>query len=350
MDIIAAIRFSSPLLTLIGGLLGLVVLYQYGYPRQHGTIAATGLEYLVEQRRIGKKGPKLGKAVIQLILVAGLALLWAGPEYYSTQPLFEGDAAGRYKKFIIALDISPSMNLPSDVTGYGEEDLKAGEEGVTRFEMAREALAEFLERFRGEQFGLVLFSTEPLLARWPTTDTGNDFAEVLESIRRGSGTQLSAFSSLTNIDKGLELARIAAGQDDAAIILISDAEDHLENIGAAVSNLRQSGIRLYVIGVGISEQVIETLSAQFTDDPGFRIFRAASEQEMEEAYETVGSVEAAPSLGGAERTYRVDLGWVFALAVVALSIAMFWLSETRFHTTVAADHGSYGTESGDGNV
>lgn len=350
MEIIAAIRFSSPLLTLVAGLLGLVVLYQYSYPRQHGTIATTGLEYLVERKSVGRKSPKLGKAAIQFILVAGLALLWAGPEYHSTEPLFDGNAPRQYRKFIIALDISPSMNLPSDVTGYGEDDLKSGEEGVTRFEMAREALVDFLERFRGQQFGLVLFSTEPLLARWPTTDTANDFSDVLESIRRGSNTQLGAFSSLTNIDKGLALAKLAAAGDAAAIILISDAEDHLENIGAAVSDLRQSGIRLYVIGVGISEQVIETLSGQFDDDPGFRIFRAASEREMEEAYEIVGSVEVSPTLAGMERTYRTDLGWVFALAVVAMSIVLFWLSETRFHTTVAADRASHGPESGDRDV
>jgi hypothetical protein len=350
LDIIAAIRFSSPLLTLIAGLIALVVLYQYSRPRRHGTIAATGLEYLVELKSISKNGSKPGKAAIQVVLISGLALLWAGPEYYSTKPLLEGDTPGKYKKFIVALDISPSMNLPSDVTGYGEEDLKSGEEGVTRFEMARKALVDFLERFRGQQFGLVLFSTEPLLARWPTTDTANDFVEVLESIRRGSNTQLSAFSSLTNIDKGLAMAKLAAAGDDAAIILISDAEDHLENIGVAVSELRQSGIRLYVIGVGISETVIATLSEQFTDDPGFRIFRAASEQEMEEAYGIVGSVEESPALGGAEQFYRVDLGWVFALAVVTLSIALFWLSETRFHTTVAADHRSRGPDFGDRDV
>jgi hypothetical protein len=337
MEFLSTFRFSSPAMATVVLLPLIVIAYQYYFPRKRGTVAVTDLEYLLQTDCIGAGNPKRTKTVLQFLVLLGLAVIWAGPEYSSSEPLFEEGAPQSIKKYVIALDISPSMNLPYDVTGYGEDDLKAGEEGVTRFELARQALVNFLERFRGHQFGLVVFSTEPLLARWPTTDTENNFAEVLESIRRGSGTQLSAFSSLTNIDKGLSLARKAAGDSEAAIILISDAEDHLENIGAAVSELRQSGLRLYIIGVGISEQVIGSLSEQFSDDPGFQIFRATSEEEMEKAYETLGAAEQSPLIDGTERIHQVDLEWMFALIIALLSAALFWAGESHFHTTFAGD-------------
>lgn len=345
MDTLSAISFSNAVAFAVVLLLLLpIIVYQYLLPRKRGTVPMTGLEYLVRSNVLGGRNPKTTRAVVYSILSLGLAILWAGPEYRSTWPVFLDSEPEQRKRYVVVLDISPSMNLPYDVLGFGEDDLQAGDEGVTRFELAREALVSFLERFREHEFGLVLFSTEPLLARWPSVDTKNNFVEVLESIRRGSGTQLSAYSSLTNIDKGLIMARKAAGGTDAAIILISDAEDHLENIGTAVTALRQSGLRLYVIGVGISDQVVETLSGQFAGDPGFRIFRAISEEEMAEAYETVGAVELAPVGKTAGHIYRTDLQWLAALAFAVLAAILFWAGETRFHTTFAPENEGTGNE------
>ena len=217
---------------------------------------------------------------------------------------------------------------------YGD-DLKEGDGGVTRYEMARDAFYDFLDRFSGERFGLILFSTEPFFARWPTTETENRFVEVLESIRRGSGTQLEAFSSLTNIDKGLLMARKAFNGEEGAIVLISDAEDDLENLGRGVRNLRKAGIRLYILGVGIPDDILAKISQEFSGDPGFRIFRADSEQDMEEAYRVVSEIEESPQLVDETRVFETDLRGPLSILLAILSVILLIINEMMFHQTVS---------------
>ena len=335
-SVFASIKFATPELILVVIPLALLLLYQSYVPRKRGAVGIAGLEYLDNRNCIAGAWRSMLRAATRGIVVIGLGLLWAGPEYYSTDALFEHGSQTFHKKYIVAFDMSPSMNLPADFKGYGDEDLKAGDGGVTRYEMARDSLFDFLEAFRGERFGLILFSTEPFFARWPTVETENDFAEVFESIRRGSGTQLEAFSSLTNTDKALAMAGDAFGEEDGAIILISDAEDDLENLGTAVRSLRNADIRLYTIGVGISDEIIAALSDEFSQDAGFRIFRVDSKEEMEEAYLLVGEVEASPQFAGEDKTFHSDLLWLFSLILVVFSVIVFWFSETKLQQTISS--------------
>jgi hypothetical protein len=163
---------------------------------------------------------------------------------------------------------------------------------------------------------------------------------VLESIRRGSGTQLEAFSSLTNIDKGLLMARKAFSGEEGAIILISDAEDDLENLGRGVRNLRKAGIRLYILGVGIPDDILAKISQEFSGDPGFRIFRADSEQDMEEAYRVVSEIEESPQLVDETRLFETDLRGPLSVLLAILSVILLILNEKMFHQTLSLKPGS----------
>lgn len=337
-NFLETLRFEQPELFLLVLPLLVLLTYQLLFRRRTGAVGLTGVEYLQSRTRISGTWRRRLRIASRAVIVIGLGTLWAAPVYYSSEPLFQRGDALYYKNFVIALDTSPSMNLPADFKGYGGEDLKFGEQGLTRYEMARDALMEFLERFRGERFGLVLFSTEPLLARWPTVETTDNFAEVLENIRRGSSTQLEAFSALTNVDKALTMARKALGDEEGAIILISDAEDDLESLGEAVHRIRRAGIRLYTIGVGISDEVVRKLSEEFAGDPGFRIFRVDSEKEMREAYRLVADVEESPQFAGEGQDFTVDVRWIFALGLLGISLIMLWSTEALLPQTVASSN------------
>lgn len=339
MDIPALISFSSPALALAVLPLILLLLWQLYRSRDNGALLITGLEYLGATGRSDGKARKYFQIGSRIVLVGGLAVVLAGPVYRSATPLFDQDTRVFHKNFIIAFDMSPSMNLPASSKGYGGEDLKEGEGGVTRYEMARDALFDFIDYFKGERFGLILFSTEPFFARWPTTETENRFAEVLESIRRGSGTQLEAFSSLTNIDKGLLMARDAFKGGQGAIILISDAEDDLENLGRGVRGLRKAGIRLYTLGISIPDATLENISREFADDPGFRIFRADSEQEMEQAYRLVGEIEESPLFVDEAGVYETRLQGPLSIVLALVSIILLGLNELLFHQTIGTRRG-----------
>lgn len=311
-------------------------------------IALTGLEYL--RARVGLQATrrKWGRAGLWGVTVLGMAVLWAGPTVHSSEPIFKADRQTSYKNIMMLMDISRSMSVP-----VGLEQNRAlpgqfrpraarpsSEDSKTRFVAAREALMAFVGRFEGERLGLILFSTEPFLARWPTVETKDRFLEVLnDDIGRGSVSQLQRLSSLTNISKALELARTVImrqeGVKGGAVVMISDAEDDVENMGAAVRNLRKDGIRIYTIGVGMSEEIVERLSEKFENDPGFRIFRADSEIEIQEAYRLIGNLEESPRSQLDQREFETDLRWFLSLILAVVGGVVILALETGFHQTSA---------------
>lgn len=328
----------------------MLVALRLGNRRKRGAVALTGLEYVREQIGVASTARRRIAAGLWILLVLLLGLVWAGPVFHSSTPLFAEGEQTRHKDFLVAFDLSPSMSVPLGETRVASRAGPASRQvvvkvekakGPTRFEAARDTLMQFLDRFAGERIGLILFSTEPFLARWPTTDTSTRFMEVLEeNIGRGQRTQLQAFSSLTNLHLALDLARETfekqEGLDGGAIIVISDAEDDVENMAQAAKQVRAAGIRLYTIGVGISQRIADGLTQQFADDPGFRIFRVDSQEEMAEAYRLVAEVEESP-LFVSETGFRSQLRWLLALALGLIGALVFWALEVSFHQSAVRD-------------
>lgn len=344
-----AFSFASPIgFLLLLPFVGLLIWQFIGRGRSN-PIALTGLEYLRARARLQHTRRKWVRAGLWGVMALGMALLWAGPTVHSSKPIFEADKQTSYKNIMMLMDISRSMSVPVGLeqsrTLPGQFRARAvrtgSDDGKTRFVAAREALMAFVGRFEGERIGLILFSTEPFLARWPTVETKDRFVEVLnDDIGRSSVSQLQRLSSLTNINKALELARNVImrqeGVKGGAVVMISDAEDDVENMGAAVRNLRKDGIRIYTIGVGMSAETVERLSKDFKDDPGFRIFRADSEIEIQEAYRLIGNLETSPLAQLDKREFETDLRWVLSLLLAVIGGVVILTLETGFHQTSAS--------------
>lgn len=341
-----AFSFTSPigfllLLPFIGMLIWQLIGRGSGNP-----IALTGLEYLHAGGLLHDTRRKWLRAGLWGVMALGMAVLWAGPTVHSSKPIFEVGKQTTYKNIMMLMDISRSMSVPVGLeqnrslpgqfrarTARSEPD-----NGKTRFVAAREALMAFVGRFEGERIGLILFSTEPFLARWPTVETKDRFLEVLnDDLGRSSVSQLQKLSSLTNINKALELARSVImrqeGVKGGTVVMISDAEDDVENMGAAVRNLRKDGIRIYTIGVGMSAEIVERLSKDFKDDPGFRMFRADSEVEIQEAYRLIGNLETSPLAQLDKKEFETDLRWLLALLLAVIGAVVILALESGFHHT-----------------
>jgi len=346
-----AIRFETPVWTLAVLPVVLLLVIQFRKIRSRGVVAISGLEYLRARVPAAVGHRRRVRIALWGVLVAGLAALWAGPILRSPEPIFVDAVQSIHKHFMVALDVSPSMNLAIERPPAESQDLAAreraarglssGDDGATRYEVARGAFYNFVDRFKDARIGLILFSTHPFIARWPTVETAARFSEVLdENIRRGNGSQLEAFAGLTNIQAALDRARDVFAKlnsvEGKAIILISDAEDQVENMGAAVQRVRDQGIRLYTIGVGIPESVVDALSGRFAGDPGFRIFRVDSPEDMNEAYQLIGELEESPALALNQREFVLDLGWLLALLSAGVAGIIFWVLEARFHQTLGA--------------
>ena len=342
MSLSNSINFLSPYLIIM--ILPLVVLLIAGLSntKKKGTVSYTGLEYLSSNKITSGVRRKRLRTIIFVILITGLGILWINPVTYSTNPIFGGATQINKKQFIVVFDISPSMNLTmGEVTEEKKRGLTVNDEGVTKYEVAREALFGFLDRFKGNAFGLILFSTEPFLARWPTSETQHRFIEVLdESLRRGSGSQLEAYSGLTNTDDALFLAKDVihksntATVESSAVILIADAWDDVDSVEAAIRQIRNDDINLYIIGTGVPEEIIEKLSEDFADDDGFRIFHVDSEAEMAQAYYLVGNIEESDTYAIDER-FETNIRWLIAIILTLFAIIAIWALEIPLHRSTS---------------
>ncbi len=341
----SSISFLSLSLALLVLPFILVLAWELRQKRNRSVIALTDLEFLKHSGCVKGKYRHLVKVMLWLLVVLLLGIIWSGPMLHSAVPVLAGGEQSSQKNLMIAIDISRSMGQPLEIPdreerferyGANQPVTDAQSEEPTRYESARQTFYNFLERFKGSRIGLILFSTEPFLARWPTTETNDKFIEVLEeTIGPGETSQLQRFSSLTNIDEALRMSRDVIARQSAgeggAIILISDAEDELENMGLAIRITRAAGIRLYTIGVGISEIIVEKLSAEFSGDTGFKIFHVESEEEMQEAYDLVSELEESPRYTNEEQEYTTDLRWLIALMISIIGLIAVVFNETLFH-------------------
>ena len=343
-----SIRFDTPALALCVLPVLVLLWLQIRGLRGRNAIALSGLEYARSRLPAAAHRRRYVRLYLWSGLAVGLAVLWAGPVLRTAEPIFLSGVQTHHKHFVVALDVSPSMNLAIEKPKSEQMDLAAreraarglslGDEGATRFEVARNALYNFVDRFEDAKIGLILFSTGAFIARWPTIETSERFVEVLdENIRRGNGSQLEFFAGLTNIQTALDQARRIfekmPSAEGRAVILISDAEDQVEQMGDAAQRLREQGIRLYTIGVGVPSRVVDVLSLRFAADPGFRIFHVESSEEMSEAYLLISALEESPALAMDQNEFVVDLRSMLSLILTIIFGVILWVLESHFHQT-----------------
>ena len=153
------------------------------------------------------------------------------------QPVFgtKKMASSSFKSEIIfCLDISNSMNV---------KDISPA---VTRLEIAKRGLIEFMNQLKGERVGIVVFAGNSFVQLPITTDYGSakTFLQEVET------TMIS--NQGTNINDALNLAKSLFSPINCPkrILLITDGENHAEDPTASISALRDQQIGLFVLGIG----------------------------------------------------------------------------------------------------
>ena len=194
----------------------------------------------------GSSWPLLATGLCWLLAV----IVLAGPSWSREEvPVFTGQDAQ-----IIVLDLSRSMDV---------EDLKP-----SRLAMARFKLEDLLERARGRQVGLVVFSEIPFVVS-PLTDdvaTLKAFLPALEtSVVPVQGSRVGVA-----IDKAHELLQQADAAHGSIVLLTDGVAD--ERAIASAASIRNDGYSLSVIGVGTElGQPMKTPDGGFVEDASGRI-------------------------------------------------------------------------------
>jgi Ca-activated chloride channel homolog len=139
---------------------------------------------------------------------------------------------------IVVLDISKSM-LAEDIQ-------------PNRLEKSKQAIERLIDELEGDRIGLVLFAGEAY-TQLPITA---DYAAA-KLFLSGVSTDMISKQG-TNISEAIKLGVSSFGKDEGknkAIILITDGEDHEEDIESAIALANEKNIMINTIGIGSIEGV-----------------------------------------------------------------------------------------------
>ncbi len=294
----------------------------------------------LESAKGEQSGSQWWHLALSSILWSLLLLALARPQWVG-EPI-ELPASGR--DLMISVDISGSMEA---------RDLQLNGEPASRLWVVKHILADFIERREGDRLGLILFGENAYLQTPLTFDLTTINHMLLE-------TEIGlAGASKTAIGDGIGLAVKRLKErpaENRVLILLTDGQNNagaLDPIEAA-KLAKHAGVRVYTIGVGADEMVIndllfgprkvnpseeldeETLTA-IADMTGGRYFRARDEQELKEIYRLLDELEPVEDEGEIYRPVKELYYWplivafVMYLLVYLISTLMPLMSRSAAH-------------------
>lgn len=176
-----------------------------------------------------KKRSKKKKIIFQMIVIFGLILSYAGPQW-----------GYKYKKrkqkiteIILLIDVSTSMLA---------EDL-----GVSRLLYVKKEVLKFLDTLEGQRIGLVAFAKDTKIISPLTTDIDSLKLYLKALSTKSVPRQGTEISQALRISQSLFSAVSGA---DKAIILISDGELHENEIQKEGNLLNKKNLWIFTLGVG----------------------------------------------------------------------------------------------------
>lgn len=268
------------------------------------------------------------KPVIRLSFVRGLllSLCWLAFLTAASRPQWIGEpvelpTTGR--DLMMAVDISGSME---------QRDLKLGGQDVTRLEVVKSVVGDFVLRREGDRLGLVLFAAQAYL-QVPLTFDRKTVNTLLQEAEIGIIEEKS-----TAIGDSLALAvkRLRKRPEDSRVlILLTDGANNAGEITPlkAAELAALASVKIYTLGIGADQMQTRSFFGSRTVNPssdldeatlteiarltGGRYFRAKSSQDLEQIYQILDELEPIEQEAETFRPISSLFHWPLALAFCA---------------------------------
>ena len=213
----------------------LIALAWWTHIRKQRDMALLADRHLLD--RLTTSVNRSGRAIKTGLLLSAITLLitaLARPQFGSRVETVRREG----QDILIALDLSASM-VAEDVA-------------PNRLDKAKFAIADLINRLEGDRVGLVAFA-------------GNAFVQCPLTVDYGAATLfLNAMApdmmsvQGTNLGQALSVAMDAFSETDRrhrVLVVITDGEDHENQMEEAVDRAVEEGVRLYPVGIGSTEGV-----------------------------------------------------------------------------------------------
>ncbi len=228
------------------------------------------IAYIYRMFRIGKilkvsYRALITKAIIRTSYFLLFIIALLGPSFGDTSR--EVKAIG--KDIMVCVDLSESMN--------------ANDIQPTRLEKVKFELKNLVDAFSSDRTGLIIFSSEAFM-QCPLTFDQTALNLFIETLGTGlvpnAGTDFGPPIKMA-MDKLASEETTGNQQKSKVIILISDGEDFGETTESIVSNLEETGIKLFTLGVGTETgSKIKTNYGFKTDKNGKEVFTKLNAKDL----------------------------------------------------------------------
>jgi len=207
-----------------------VIFYFYVFRWRTQALARFGnLDLVKKLSESVSRGRQVAKAILVVLAVLFMALALARPQIGTRLEEVKREGVDIF----IALDVSKSMLA---------EDIKP-----SRLAKAKHEISKFIDMLRGDRIGLIAFAGEAFVQCPLTLDYGaaKTFLNIMDpSLIPEPGTNLSAAI-------GTAMKRFESQERKyKVLVLVTDGEDHGDNVMQAAEVADREGVVIYTVGIG----------------------------------------------------------------------------------------------------
>lgn len=180
---------------------------------------------------------------------------------------------------MIVFDVSPSMM----VKDYGNN---------TRFDVARYFVNNFIRQREGDRIGLVTFSEKSYL-KSPATNNYDLLTDIVAGFEvPPKGSTSIGLGLASGINRLLSITDNKNNQSKI-IILVTDGENNSGEIAPQTASdiAKQSGIKIYTIGIGTAEELDMSLLQNIADQTGGEFYFAKNANEIKATFDSIDRLE-----------------------------------------------------------
>lgn len=267
--------------------------------------------------------------ILPFLLLFSILIAIAGP-----QRVEELEKPLEARDIVMLLDVSGSMMI----SFYPEAEDPLPNFEKTRLGVAEKTLREFVRMRQGDRMAVILYDDPGRYVARGFTDDQDQLLSVfnkkeIEGIYEYLSDSMDRFAIHrgTNTAMGLELAQEFIEKESKAterlIVLVSDLDDELDEVSGALREVKEKGIKVYVIGIvgGESPQKVET-KKRILEDDSFRFFWVQEQEGLLSAFRAIDRMEK--SVVEIKTIVALNsVSWIFIISALCFTLIFVAVGE-----------------------
>lgn len=305
----------------------LPLLVYYFLPPHRETSVALAVPFLDRLKGISgeshRRDRRFGVSFWTLLLVWLLCLV------AMSRPVLLGEAVelpGKARDLYLAVDISGSME---------ERDMVVNNRAVSRIQLVKHVLSEFIQRREGDRIGLILFADNAYIQA-PLTFDLQTVAQLMQEAQLGFAGQKTAIGEALGLGIKQLVDRPASSR---TIILLTDGANNAGNISPdeAANVAKENLIRIHTVAIagnpamrgglfgasilpGRSANIDERALHSIAEKTGGQYFRADNSAELEKIYRELDKLEPVDQEAQLLRPRKQLFYWPLGAALLLVTV------------------------------